>query len=116
MHIARTWIALNLLFLCLCLQAGARGKKITVSGHLVRAAAIGGESTGWTIQLDREMKIEGNQVDSIEVESTSHKLDQFVDKHIKAQGQLATVHGVERGDRTVLDISSIKEVRTKGKD
>ena len=42
MHIARTWIALNLLFLCLCLQAGARGKKITVSGHLVRAAAIGG--------------------------------------------------------------------------
>jgi hypothetical protein len=115
MPLTRTWIALNLLFLCLCLQAEARGKKITVSGQLVRAAAIGGESTGWTIQLERETMIDGNQVDSIEVESTSQKLDQFADKHVKAQGKLATVHGVERGDRTVLDISSIKEVRTKGK-
>ncbi|HEY4050475.1 MAG TPA: hypothetical protein VGM27_26730 [Acidobacteriaceae bacterium] len=115
MNLARTWIALNLLFLCLCVQTEAKQKKITVTGRLVHAVAIGAESTGWTIQLEREMKIDGDQVDSIEVESTSQKLDQFVDKIVKAQGKLATVHGVERGDRTVLDIYSIKEVHTKAK-
>jgi hypothetical protein len=115
MHLARTWIGLNLLFLCLCLQTEAKDKKISVTGRLVHAVAVGGESTGWTIQLEREMRIDGDQVDSIEVQSTNQKLDEFADKHIKAQGKLTTLHGVERGDRTVLDISSIKEVRTKGK-
>jgi hypothetical protein len=115
MRPAKIAIALHLLLFCFCLQANAKDKKITVAGELVRAAGIGGESTGWIIQLEKETTLGGEQVDSIEVQSTTAKLDPFVNKRVSARGTLTTVHGVERGDRTVLNISSIKELKDKGK-
>jgi len=52
------------------LHAKAPAQKITVTGKLDRVMAIGGESTGWAIQLDSEAAIDGKQVNSIEVAST----------------------------------------------
>jgi hypothetical protein len=46
---------------------------MTVTGKLARVMAIGGESTGWTIQLDSEAAIDGKQVNSIEVDSRKTK-------------------------------------------
>jgi hypothetical protein len=45
-------LGLNLLILCICLQASAQEQKpITVRGKLVNIMGVG-ESTGWEIQLD----------------------------------------------------------------
>jgi hypothetical protein len=67
-----------LALLCICFAATAQEQKITATGKLVRAMAIGGESTGWTIQLDSEIDIGGKQVHSIEVASQdATKLKQF---------------------------------------
>jgi len=46
-------LALNLLLLCVCLQASAQEQKpITVRGKLVNIMGVGGESTGWAVELD----------------------------------------------------------------
>jgi hypothetical protein len=113
----KTKVGLTLVVLLMSfLPAVAKDKKtITVTGRLVHAAGIGGESTGWMIQLDNDAMINGNEMDSIEVMSTSKKLDEFANQRVKAKGRLTTQHSVERGDRTVLDIRSIKELQVKTK-
>jgi heat shock protein HslJ len=103
-----------LALLCICFAATAQEQKITATGKLVRAMAIGGESTGWTIQLDSEIDIGGKQVHSIEVASQdATKLKQFENKHVRASGTISHRHGVERRDRSILDVSSIEEIEMK---
>jgi hypothetical protein len=114
MRTARIGTGLVLAFFCLCLQAETRAQKITVTGKLTRAMAIGGESTGWSIQLKPEVTIEGKQVKSIEIDyHEAGNLDVLANKHVKARGRISHRHGVETGDRTVLEVSSIKETRAR---
>jgi hypothetical protein len=114
MRIARISTGLVLALFCVCLQAETRAQKITVTGTLTRAMAIGGESTGWSIQLEPEVTIEGKQVNSIEIDyHEAGKLDRLANKHVKARGRLSHRQGVETGDRTVLEVSSIKETQAK---
>jgi heat shock protein HslJ len=81
-----------------------------VTGTLTRVMAIGGESTGWTIQLDSDSTFEGKQINSIEVDSRNAKrLEGLENKHVEASGLLSHRQGVETGERIVLVISSIKE-------
>ncbi len=95
-----------------CLAAVPQQQKITVTGKLARVMAIGGESTGWAIELDTAMIIDGKQVHSIEVTSQNpQKLDRLENKHVQASGKISHVQGVERGERTILEVSSIREVR-----
>jgi hypothetical protein len=85
---------------------------MTVTGKLARVMAIGGESTGWTIQLDSEAAIDGKQVNSIEVDSRKTKrLEKLENKHVEATGLLSHRQGIETGERIVLVISSIKEAQ-----
>jgi hypothetical protein len=110
MRIARIGMGLVLALFCLGLQAETRTQKITVTGKLTRVMAIGGESTGWSIQLEPEINIEGKQVNSIEIGyHDAGKLERLANKHVKARGRLSHRHGVETGDRTVLEVSSINE-------
>lgn len=103
---------LSLGMLCLCLPAEMSAQKLTVTGTLTRVMAIGGESTGWTIQLDSEATIDGKQVSSLEVDSRKTKtLEKLENKHVEATGALSHRHGVETGERTILALSSIKEVQ-----
>ena len=97
---------------CLTVLAKTPSKsKIIVTGRLGRVMAIGAESTGWAIQLDSPATINGKQLDSIEVQSRKKKkLEALVDKHVEATGKITQRHGVETGDRSILVISSIKEV------
>ena len=109
MRIARIGTGLILALLCICLQAETRAQKITVTGKLIRIAAIGGESTGWAIQLESGITIDSKQVDSIEVAyPETKKFEKLENKRVKARGRLSHRHGVETGDRPVLDVSSIK--------
>ncbi|HEV3483562.1 MAG TPA: hypothetical protein VGR97_14685 [Candidatus Acidoferrales bacterium] len=110
-------IALGLIFLlsCICWQAAAQEQaKMTVTGKLIRVAAIGGESTGWAIQLDSEITIDGKRVNSVEIDyHETSKLEKLENKRVRASGKPSHRHGVETGDRPVLEVSSIREVRRK---
>ena len=83
-------------------------------GHAGACVAIGGESTGWSIQVDPEISVDGKPVHSIEIGyKDAQKLEKLNDKRVVATGKLTHKHGVETGDRPVLDVSSIKESKTK---
>jgi heat shock protein HslJ len=104
-------VTLALFFICFI---AIPQETITVTGNLTRAMAIGGESTGWSIQLDSETSIDGKAAHSVEVESSEiKKLEALENKSVRAAGKLAHRQGVETGDRTVLAVSSIEEVKAK---
>ncbi len=112
MLVARLSSAVILAFFCVCSQAQEQAQKITVTGTLNRAMAIGGESTGWAIQLEPETAIEGKQVSSIEVDyPKTARLEKLNGKRVTATGTISHRQGVETGDRAVLIISSIKETK-----
>lgn len=82
---------------------------LTVFGKLSRAMGVGGETTGWMIELDTEATIEGKRIHSIEVDfKKKKKLEKLVDQHVEAEGKLTHVQGVETGERLVLELTSIK--------
>ena len=110
--LGRISMGLILAVLGVHLQAQTPERQTTVTGTLGRVMAIGGESTGWTIQLDSETSIDGKRVDSIEVDySNTERLERLADKHVKATGTLSHRKGVETGERLVLVVSSMKEVK-----
>ncbi len=114
MQIVRIAVGLYVALLFGCLLANSQAQKMTVTGTLVRAMAIGGETTGWTIQLESEITAGGKQINSIEVDSHDvTKLEKFENKRVRATGTLSHRHGVETGDRPVLEISSLKEAKGK---
>ena len=111
----RLALGLILVFAGLSLQAQTKEQALSVTGKLSRAMAIGGESTGWIIQLDDETNIDGKQVGSIEVAYRKvSSLEKLADKHVKATGKLSHRHGVESGERTILEIASIKQIQDTG--
>jgi hypothetical protein len=72
--------------------------------------AIGGESTGWTIELDNELTVDSQSIKSIEVDASAAKLEPLADKHVSARGRLTTLESTERGKRTIFKISRIREL------
>jgi len=115
MRVARIAAVVVMVLVCACAQAAPQAQtKMTVTGTLARAMAIGGESTGWSIQVDPEISVDGKPVHSIEIGyKDAQKLEKLNDKRVVATGKLTHKHGVETGDRPVLDVSSIKESKTK---
>lgn len=83
--------------------------EITVQGVLLRAAGIGGESTGWMIRFDAVVKIEGKATKSIEVSEPKDDLTKLENRHVAAVGKMVMKHGIERGEWPALEISSIRE-------
>ena len=97
---------------CICFAAISAEQMTTVTGKLTRVMAIGGESTGWAIELAPPISIDGKLVHSMEVNSSEiKKFELLANKQVKATGTLSHRHGVERGDRSILDVSSIQEVK-----
>jgi heat shock protein HslJ len=110
MHIARLSTGLILALVGVHLMAQPAEQKITVTGKLVRAMAIGGESTGWTLELESATTIDGKQVNSIQVSyRKTGKLEKLQNKSVTATGKVAHRHGAETGEYPVLDVSSIRE-------
>ncbi len=112
MRIARLSISLILALVSITLQAQSPEQPITLVGKLVRAMAIGGESTGWTLELDSATTIDGKQVTSIQVRyRKAGKLEKLQNQHVTATGTLTHQQGVETGVQPVLNVSSIKEAK-----
>ena len=115
MRIARLSTALILAVVSVYLPAQPPEQKITVIGKLVRAMAIGGESTGWALELESATTLDGKLVTSIQVSyRKAGKLEKLENKRVGATGKLTHRHGVETGEQPVLDISSIKEAKATG--
>jgi hypothetical protein len=115
MRIARLTAGLILTLLCISLQAQTSDQKLTVTGNLRRAVAIGGETTGWVIQLESEITVDGKQVNSIELDyHKTSKLEKLENQRVQVVGTLSHRQGVEAGERTVLVASSIREAKATG--
>lgn len=109
MRIARLTTAVILALVSVSLQGQQTGQKITLIGKLVRAMAIGGESTGWILELESATKINGKEVKSIQISfGKPGRLEKLENKRVKVTGKLSTRQGIETGEQTVLDASSIK--------
>jgi hypothetical protein len=101
-------------FLLLTAVLPAQTDKLTVMGKLTRVMAIGGETSGWAIELNPVLTVDGKQVSSLEVKiSDSKKLASLENKTVKATGTLSNALGVETGQRPVLNLSSIKAIKEK---
>lgn len=110
MRVARLSTGLTLVLLSIYLQAQSAEQTIALTGKLVRVMAIGGESTGWSLELDSASTIDGKQVNSIQVSyRNSAKLEKLENKRVMVSGKLGHRNGVEKGEQPVLEVSSIKE-------
>ena len=65
MRMARLIAGLILGLVCAYLPAQPSEQKITATGKLVRAIAIGGESTGWILELESAVTIDSKPWNSI---------------------------------------------------
>jgi hypothetical protein len=104
----RLLVGCILVFTSLCAQSRNQ-PEMTVEGILVRAVGIGGESSGWAIRLDTEVRIEGKATKLIEISGRNEDLPKLETKHVSATGRIVIRHGVERGEWPVLEISAIHE-------
>jgi hypothetical protein len=113
-RIALVSTTLILFLFCICLRAdeATPPQKITATGTLSRAMAIGAETTGWTLQVSSETVIDGKPISSIEVSDTRKpkQLDDFANKVVKISGKVVYRHGVETGPQPYIEVQTIKEV------
>jgi heat shock protein HslJ len=103
-------VRVMLILTCICVMAVAEEQgTTTVTGKLVRVMGIGAESTGWAIELESEISIDGKQVNSIELSGVTKKAEKLANERVKVIGKLSHRHGVERGDWPILEVSSIRK-------
>jgi hypothetical protein len=87
-----------------------KSKRLTVLGTLTDDMTIGAERSGWTIQLNPVIIVDGKLISSIQVKSpNSRQLESLEDKFVQAKGKLTVISGAETEQRPVFEISSIKE-------
>ena len=82
------------------------GERI-LTGKLTHVMGIGGETTGWALELNSDLTIEGQTFRSIEVSGPAKKLASLAGQEVKARGVIKHRQGVERKDWLVLEVSSI---------
>ena len=106
--------AFFLFALAVAAQKPDKSDKLTLQGQLTRVMAIGGETSGWAIELNPVLEVHGKQVSSIEVVALdSKKLEALENQTVKAKGMLSNVTGIETGQRPVLNVTSIKAIKEK---
>ena len=106
---ARMISGLILTLASLSLHAQSSKQEITVTGKLARAMAIGGESSGWVVELDPAITVGGKQLSSIQVrDSKPEELEALANERVRITGKLGRRLGVETGEQPVLIVSSIK--------
>jgi len=82
--------------------------EVVLIGKLTHVMGIGGETTGWSLELKSDLTFEGQSLRSIEVSGPAKKLAKLADQEVKARGLIKHRHGVERKDWLVLEITSIR--------
>ena len=85
--------------------------KITITGRLTRVMAIGGETSGWSLEFKHQKTLNGKKTRSVEVTGPAEELEKLKNQHVRVEGTLAHHTGMERGEYMVLEISSIRAVK-----
>ncbi|HKD01389.1 MAG TPA: hypothetical protein VKB77_03135 [Terriglobales bacterium] len=105
-------VAVALLLVGVGLEAQTDVQKVTVMGKLTRVMTIGGESTGWAIEIESPPNMEGKDLHSIELAyKKTAKLEKLVNQRVAATGKIVHHQGVETGGRVVLEATSIREAK-----
>ena len=81
---------------------------ITVTGKLIRVAAIGGETTGWAVDLDEPRQIGGKKITRIEIDPAGSKVGNFENRRIEVAGILEQRSGIERREYWVIVVQEIR--------
>jgi hypothetical protein len=92
-------------------QGASPAKKIAIIGKLTRVMAIGGETSGWSVEFKHRITLEGKKMRSVEVSGPLEELEKLKDQRVRAEGALAHHTGMERGEYTVFEISSIRAAK-----
>jgi hypothetical protein len=92
-------------------QEAPAPKKITIIGKLTRVMAIGGETSGWSVEFRHRITLEGKKMRSVEVTGALEELEKLKDQRVRAEGALAHHTGMERGEYMVFEISSIRAAK-----
>ena len=113
-------LGLSLLVLAACEprdapKSGAKPgeEHVTVRGRLTRVAAIGAETTGWAIQLDAPLTVEGNELRRIEIYGDEKRWSHLAEKKVEATGKISFREGIERGRYPVLEVQTIQEAQPR---
>jgi hypothetical protein len=93
--------------LTLAQQKPLQPGEMILIGELTHVMGIGGETTGWALELQSDLTLEGQTFRSIEVSGPQKKLARLANQKVKARGFIKHRHGVERKDWVVLEITSI---------
>jgi len=81
--------------------------EVILIGRLTHVMGIGGETTGWSLELNSDMTFEGKTFRSIEVAGPAKKLAKLANQEVKARGFIKHRKGVERKDWVVLEVTSV---------
>ena len=104
---------MGLVMMCSWFRISAQGTPVEgtveATGKLVKAMAVGGESTGWAIEFEQEVSFGGNGVHSIELEGDAKKFGKLENKKVTVKGSIVHRSGTERKDRMVFVVQKIKE-------
>ncbi len=85
---------------------------ITITGKLIQIMAIGGETTGWAVELESDLRIDTQKIKRIEVDPAGKKLGGYKDKRVEVKGRLTLGGGgPERGYYPVIEIEGIRELK-----
>ena len=90
---------------------------ITVTGKLITVAAIGGETTGWAVELDSPLQVEGKKLNRIEIDPNDNdkKMGELENKRVKVVGVLEKRQGIERKEYWVIVVNEINELNKEKK-
>lgn len=71
---------------------------VTLTGKLIRVAAIGGETTGWALELDKPLNINFSpwKFIGIDIGDIKINLAAFEGDTVKVTGKLVKRNGIER--------------------
>lgn len=82
---------------------------LTVTGRLRKIFAIGGETTGWLLELDSPLFYQDKKFPSIELDPRGNDLRKLTNKRVRVKGRIEWREGVERGMYPVLVAESVGE-------
>jgi hypothetical protein len=110
-------LAINAVLLLLVIgsvsASAEEAQMLKVTGKLMSVVAIGGETTGWAIDLDSPFEVDGESVTRLEVDHDTNRYAKFENQRIEAIGKLVFINGVERGKRRVLEVTEIRQLSSQ---
>ncbi len=84
------------------------GATVTVTGVLQRVVAIGGETPGWTLRLDRAVRIGARTYRTVDIDPAGRDLAPYVGRRVQITGRLEMRTGVERGNYPVIVVHQVQ--------